>query len=177
MKQILFIVLTASLFCACRSNLKPDNVIHQTDIVQNGYRPQGPGKQPLAVMDTTVYMKPTWGQAINFARARGDHGVMGWLAGLCLVVFAGGFYGRASDAKWFPNINDIALAILLLVFLAGFIGAGWGQAMRIKWDNKIGISKQRYDQAMRESGSTRPIWDSLKAGCHIIGGPYNRFDE
>lgn len=174
MKKFLFVSFIACGLLSCGPN-KPDNTIYGTQITADGYQPdpRGAGYPPVQVADTFYKLKPTWGQAGAFAKMRGDHGV--WtIIGIVLFLLLGAFcYGQITDARWMPNLNPKAIGVILFILVAGAIASLRWQAMDIKWNNDHLIPKQQYDNAIRESGSTAPIWDSLAKGCHLTGGPYD----
>jgi hypothetical protein len=39
------------------------------------------------------------------------------------------------------------------------------------------VKKEVYDKAIKETGSTKPIWDSLRSECKIVFGPYECYGK
>lgn len=179
MKHIrLFLICVLSLFAlaSCGPN-KPDNKAHGTDIKSAGFKPNGVGNAPVEVFDTTVRIEPTWGQANYFARQRGDHAIWNIIAFVLFAAAVVVIYGAASNASWFPNIKGATVNIFLFVLLAGALYAWKWQASSIRWNNDKYVPKAQFDKAIKETGSTKPIWDSLQKECRIVYGPYNCYKK
>lgn len=172
MKKLILFAFVAVLLTACGTN-KPDNKVYGTDSQQVGWEPQGPGKEPAPVILETVGLKPTWGQANHMASLRGDHTIWNIIGVILLALLVAGIYGAATDAKWFPKLDPKALGAILFVIGALCITSFKWQAASIMWNNYKFVPKQQYEKAMKETGSTKQIWDSLTNGCHITWGPYN----
>jgi hypothetical protein len=171
-KFVFLLAVSASLILAsCGRNPTPDNKIHKTETRANGYRPDGPGKPPIEIIDTTVTIAPTWQQANRFASQRGDFliwQIIGWLlilAGLAAIV------GHVMEARWLPNLGKAFNVVVGVLLVLGFMSIKW-QSAWIKWNNYKSVPKTVYDQALRTDASTRPIWDSLENNCQIVAGPY-----
>lgn len=179
MKKLKFlsIFLLLGLLLGCGPN-KPDNIAHNVRITENGFKPGLTPKDPVVrVFDTTVLIKPTWGQANQFASERGDFLIWQIIG----VILLGGaivlIYGRVKDASWLPKINEMAFGALLFVLLAGSITAFKWQSSSIMWNNNKWVPKQQFDKAIKDSGSTKPIWDSLRKDCKIVFGPYECYEK
>jgi hypothetical protein len=165
----LLIILTV-LVCWSPFSKKPDNKAYATKTEHVGYKPNvSVNLPPVEVVDTSVLIKPTWGQAIHYAKARKDHPIWALLqilllGGFCILAFAG-----ITDASWLPEKLSSPLWLALLGGL--FIASLW-QSASIKWNNDIYVPKAQYTEAIRQSGTTQAIWDSLENGHHIEWGPY-----
>jgi hypothetical protein len=51
------------------------------------------------------------------------------------------------------------------------------QPSQIRWNNDKPFSKEHVNQVVKDSGSVKPIWDSLRKNCLIVGGPYNCYQK
>lgn len=123
---------------------------------------------------TKVVLSPTWKQAFQFASERGDS--LTWTIIGCTLLLAAlaTFIGAASDAKWFPKIGAMSNVLLFVLLVGGLSSLLW-QPSQIRWNNDKVLSKEHVDQVVKDSGSVKPIWDSLRKNCLIIGGPYDCF--
>ena len=123
---------------------------------------------------TKVVLSPTWKQAFQFASERGDS--LTWTIIGCALLLAAlaTFIGAASDAKWFPKIGAMSIVLLFVLLVGGLSSLLW-QPSQIRWNNDKVLSKEHVDQVVKDSGSVKPIWDSLRNNCLIIGGPYDCF--
>jgi hypothetical protein len=86
-------------------------------------------------------------------------------------------YGKATEASWFPNVNPTSFNLILFVLLAGSISSFKWQSSSIKWNNDKWVKKEVFDKAIQETGTTQPIWDSLRSECRIVFGPYECFNK
>ncbi len=168
MKKLLTILVCSALLISCGKN-KPDDKVYETKKEFVGWKPNGVGNKPVEVYEEMVMLKPTWGQSNHIARERGDHAVWQVVAWVLLIasialVLAYALDYISLDAKAFGGSLFVLLALSLTSFK-------WDSAS-IKWDNNVFVLKTQYDKAIKESGSTKPIWDSLENGCHISWGPY-----
>lgn len=170
-------LISTTVLLSCGTN-KPDNIAHGTDVVQNGFKPGPTPKDPVQpVYDTTVLIKPTWGQANHYASERGDFliwQIIGWvlLVGAVVVV-----YSKATEASWLPKINPLFFGALLFVLLAGALTSLKWQSSSIKWNNDKWIPKAQFDRAIHETKTTQPVWDSLRKDCKIVFGPYDCYKK
>lgn len=181
MKKILFFLLFASLFTGCGKDPKPDDLIQKTEEIPDGFKP-GPTRydDPVPVVKTMVTISPTWGQANYFASKRGDFQIWQIIGAVLLILAVYTLIGYYSLLDWkifkaFPNISAMAFGAFMFVFLAGSLVSFKWQSAAIKWNNDVKIEKGRYDQALEEAGSTRPIWDSLEKNNRLRWGPYNLY--
>jgi hypothetical protein len=175
MKQLsVIIVFIYAMFMSSCSN-KPDNIIHTTKTEQGNWVVETPGQNPVMKYDTYYQISPTWSQANYYASKRADHILYMVLGSLFLLIFIILFYGRSSDASWFPkNLydNNILFNALLFITLVSSISFFTSHQSAIKWNNDKWIKKEVYDKAIKETGSTQPIWDSLETNKLIVDGPY-----
>ncbi len=178
MKKIrIFLIFAISLlFASCGPN-KPDNKIHGTDVVAAGWKYDSTLGKNVQQMDTLVMVSPTWGQANHYASERADYEVWMWIAGILLALAIVAFYGKATEASWFPDISPIAFGALLFVLLSGSLASWKWQASSIRWNNDKFVPKVQYDAAMKATGTTQPIWDSLRNECRITWGPYECYTK
>lgn len=123
---------------------------------------------------TQVVLSPTWKQSLEFASERGDHLTWVVIGTILLVAFIVVLLGAATNAKWFPKIGA-ASNVLLFVLLVGGLSSLLWQPSQIRWNNDKTLSKEHVDQVVKDSGSVKPIWDSLRKNCLIVGGPYDCF--
>ncbi len=164
-------VLTLS---SCKTEKNPDNIIRGTDIVSTGYKPdpRGVTYQPVETFDTLYTIAPTWSQAIGYAGDRRDRNTWLFLGFGLLLIFAAAWYGRSTEARWFPRMGDLFFGVLLFLLGAGAFTLLLGTSASIKWNNDKQVKKQDFDRALKETGSTRPLWDSMAARKAISWGPY-----
>lgn len=176
MKKILCFLLFASLLTGCGKNPKPNDEIQKTEQIPDGYKP-GPTihDDPVAVFKTMVTLTITWGQANLFASKRGDYWLWQIIGGIILGLFGVFVYGLIKESKWVPNLSSEAKGLLAGFMLAAALISFKWQSAAIKWNNDIKITKERYDQAIEEAGSTRPIWDSMEKNNRLSWGPYNLY--
>lgn len=156
-------------------NKAPDNVIHATKTEQGQWVVDTPGQNPVMKYDVYYQISPTWSQANYYASKRADHVLYMVMGSLFLLVFIVLFYGKSSNASWFPewlDNNTMLFNALLFVTIVSSISFFTSHQSGIKWNNDKWVKKEIYDQAIKESGSTQPIWDSLEANHLIIDGPY-----
>ena len=123
---------------------------------------------------TQVVLSPTWKQSLEFASERGDHLTWVVIGTILLVAFIVVLLGAVTNAKWFPKIGA-ASNVLLFVLLVGGLSSLLWQPSQIRWNNDKTLSKEHVDQVVKDSGSVKPIWDSLRKNCLIVGGPYDCF--
>jgi hypothetical protein len=63
----------------------------------------------------------------------------------------------------------------MFILLVGGLASFFWQPSQIKWNNDKVLSKEHVEQVVKDSGSVKPIWDSLRKNCLIVGGPYDCF--
>ena len=176
-KLIAALLISTSVLTSCGPN-KPDNIQHDIKVTENGFKP-GPtvNDAPVQVFDTTVLIKPTWGQANHFASKRGDNTTWVIIGIVLLSLLAVVIYGAASNVSWFPKVSPQALGAFMFVLAAGALYSFKGQSSNIMWNNDKWVPKAQFDKAIQETGTTQPIWDSLEQNCKIVFGPYDCFKK
>lgn len=177
LKLISATIFSLILLTSCGKN-QPDSKQYGVDVKQNGFKPGPTPNDPVQVVyDTTVLLKPTWGQANHYATKRNDFNVWQNIGWVLLVSFLVILYGKVTEASWFPYINPTASNVIVFVLLAASISSFKWQSSSIKWNNDKWVTKSVYDKAMNENGNTKPIWDSLENNCKIVFGPYNCYEK
>ncbi len=178
MKKLLTILLgffAIISFAGCGKDQTPDNVIHgERQSTDFKWEVVEPGKDPVQVFPKEVMISPTWGQSNKYASERGDFSTWQWIGLILLVVLVVVVYARATERI---NINPIAMGALMLLLSAGSLTSFKWQSSSIKWNNDKWVKKEVYDKAIKESGSTKPIWDSLRRECKIAYGPYECYEK
>jgi hypothetical protein len=177
MKKFLAFLLVSVLF-AC--NTKPDDTIHNQKSEPGGWAMDGSSDKPVQQYEIYYQISPTWGQAVAWADQRADRILTVSLAIICLALFIGLIIGKATYASWFPRYLDEKVLIynaLLFITLSASAYFYIGDASGVKWNNDKWVSKEVYDKAIKEAGSTKPIWDSLQNNCLIVDGPYNCYKK
>lgn len=171
MKKILLLIFALVMF-SCSN--KPDDIINDTKTEQGAWVIKPGATKPELSQDTYYQISPTWGQAFHYAKERKDHTLVTVFGIIFLVAFAVVFYGRSTDASWLPKFldNSIGAGFAMFVLIVSGFYFLIGDASSIKWNNDKWVKKEVYDQAIKEAGSTQPIWDSLETHNLIVDGPY-----
>lgn len=181
MKKLLTILLgffAIISISGCGKNQKPDNVIYgQRQSTDFTWEIVEPGKNPVQVFHQEVMISPTWGQSNKYASERGDFLVWQVVGFVLLALLLVVIYGRSTQASWFPNISSMALGVTMFVLAAGSLTSFKWQSSSIRWNNDKWVKKEVYDKAIKETGSTKPIWDSLRSECRIVWGPYDCYKK
>ena len=156
-------------------SLEPNDTIQQTKTEPAGWVVDKlVSDKPIQKFEDYYQIAPTWGQANYYASKRPDHTTYVVFGFIFLALFSLVFYGKATDAKWLPKSLDGALGgnIALFILLVSSITFFTVRQSGIKWNNDKWVKKEVYDKAVKESGSTQPIWDSLEVNKLIVDGPY-----
>lgn len=128
-------------------------------------------------MDSTqVVLSPTWEQSFEFASERGDHLTWVIIGSVLLLAALATFIGAVSDAKWFSKIGGMSNVLLFILLVGGLSSLLW-QPSQIRWNNDKVLSKEHVNKVVKDSGSVKPIWDSLRKNCLIVGGPYECYEN
>ncbi len=128
-------------------------------------------------METSkVVLSPTWEQAFQYASERGDHLTWVIIGSILLLAALATLIGAASNASWFPKIGAMSNVLLFVLLVGGLTSLLW-QPSQIKWNNDKVLSKEYVDQVVKDSGSVKPIWDSIRKNCLIVGGPYECYEN
>ena len=164
---LLLLLVTGTVF-----SQTPDNKVYKQDVIQSGWIYSPSEGKNVPTYDTTVLLKPTWSQAINYAYQRPDNTIyliLGIILLVGLVMYGNELIALANK----PGTGNVFLgygAIFVVLILA--IQCFFGNAYGVKWNNDKWISKKSYDYHMQKDSTTKPIWDSLAANYLIIDGPY-----
>ena len=175
MKQIAVIFaifLSIGMSSGCITGV-PDNQIHATK-GEKGAWVTTPDSSNVQQIDSFYLLQPTWSQAIDFANKRADNKYYVIAGVILLLIFLIAGIGIFRSAAWLPNWNGIKGGIVMFILLAGGITFISANAYSIRWNNDKWISKEVYEQAIKDSGSTKPIWDSLEVHHLIVDGPYTK---
>jgi uncharacterized membrane protein YkgB len=128
-------------------------------------------------METSkVVLSPTWEQSFQYASERGDHLTWMIIGIILLLAFVTVLLGAATNASWFPKIGAMSNVLLFVLLVGGLSSLLW-QPSQIKWNNDKVLAKEHVDQVVKDSGSVKPIWDSLRKNCLIVGGPYECYEN
>lgn len=167
MRNVFFLGAVALLLLSsCGKNRTPNDTIQKVETRENGFKPNGIGNPPIPIIDTSYGLSITWGQANYYASRRGDRLV--WvIIGIVLLVAAG------LAIRFLEEMDPKLKGVIVWACLAGSLVSFKWQSAGAKWNNDKVVPKAVYDKAMKEAGSTRPIWDSLERECCITWGPYN----
>ena len=156
-------------------SLEPNDTIQQTKTEFAGWVvDKTVSDKPIQKFEDYYQIAPTWGQANYYASKRPDHTTYVSFGFIFLALFSLVFYGKATDAKWLPKFldNNILGNLVLFILLVTSIISFTVRQSGIKWNNDKWVKKEVYDKAVKESGSTQPIWDSLEVNKLIVDGPY-----
>jgi hypothetical protein len=125
---------------------------------------------------TQVVLSPTWKQSLEFASERGDHLTWVIIGIILLLGFVTVLLGAGTNASWFPKIGAMSIVLMFILLVGGLASFFW-QPSQIKWNNDKVVEKSHVDQLVKDSGSVKPIWDSLRKNCLIVGGPYDCYQK
>jgi hypothetical protein len=127
-------------------------------------------------------IKPTWGQAFLFASKAGHTPLL--IIGVLLIATIPWILIKSSRdepvfkiGKWKfdpgSNIKHGGRNVALTCFLFLVSGAMliYIQPGNVKFRNNKPIDKAHYEKVISIHGDSKPLWDSLLLGGHIIGGP------
>jgi hypothetical protein len=125
---------------------------------------------------TKVVLSPTWEQSFQFASERGDHLTWIIIGSILLLAAIITIIGAATNASWFPKIGAMSNVLLFVLLVGGLSSLLW-QPSQIRWNNDKALDKVHVEQVIKDSGSVKPIWDSLRKNCLIVGGPYECYEN
>jgi hypothetical protein len=125
---------------------------------------------------TKVVLSPTWEQSFQFASERGDHLTWIIIGSILLLAAVITVIGAATNASWFPKIGAMSNVLLFVLLVGGLSSLLW-QPSQIRWNNDKALDKVHVEQVIKDSGSVKPIWDSLRKNCLIVGGPYECYEN
>jgi hypothetical protein len=180
-KIITFIIAAVTLGACSGPDFKTDDRIQGTQTEKTDWVYDSTVGKPVQKEEVSYMISPTLQQSFYYASKRDDRTLHLILSVACLVVFLFAFFAKILDptTSYTPAFlanNYIAnlLKFLALAFSAYFF---LGNPVGVRWNNDKWVPKQTYDKAIKESGSTRPIWDSLEANCRIVDGPYGCYKK
>lgn len=173
MRQLLLVItfiLGITFMNSCNS--KTDNTIHNSKTEFVGWVvDKSVSDKPIQKFEEYYQISPSWGQASYYASKKDGYGLSLTLGFILLLGFSIVFYGKASDASWLPKSldNPIGGNVILFILLVSSVVLLTNKQSEVKWNNDKWIKKEVYDKAVKETGSTQPIWDSLEVNNLIIG--------
>lgn len=178
MKKVVYVIL---VFLMASCSKAPDNIVHSQKTELTGkWVYDSKVAKPVQEQADYVLLSPTWGQSFYYADKRADRPVYLIIGILLLLAASALMYGVITDARWVPDFfftKSTYLNITLFVLLAFGFSAILGHPSGIKWNNDKWVDRLDYEKAMKEVGSTEPIWDSLETHCLIVDGPYNCYKK
>jgi hypothetical protein len=169
-KLILWILL---VFGMASCNTEPDNLILKTDTKVGDWKYDSVSKKTYQSVDTVVLLSPTWGQSFSLASKKGSF--VFWTAfGIVFIFFAFMIvYSQYANPSWAPKwLEKWWIHLTFICVVVGFSSI-YGNAASVKFDNYKWVNKTEYDKAMKDQGSTKPIWDSLY-NANLIQGANSR---
>lgn len=168
MKNVLAIFIFAITIMGCSK--KPNDVIHSTKTEAAGWVvDKSVSENPIQKFDEYYQISPTWGQSIDYAIKSEDFPVS-LAAGIVLLVFSVVlFMLKAKDSKLLSESSDKIALYIAFALLVGGLYSIYSKPGEIKFNNDKWVNKEVYDKAIKEAGSTQPIWDSLENNCLIVG--------
>lgn len=128
-------------------------------------------KKQVQVSEEFVQISPTWGQSINFAKKTNEFWINLFFGVLSLVLAIALAILKSRNSKFLSETVDKIAIPLIFVLLAASLLCVYSKPGEIKWNNDKWVKKQNFDLVIKDSGSTKPIWDSLRNNCLIVGGP------
>jgi hypothetical protein len=172
MKKILFLLFLSLSLLSCSK--KPNDIIHASKTEQAGWVVKEKGQKPEMSYDTYYQISPTWGQSIHYAYKTKDQAIAVFISFILFIAFCALFVAKTSDAKWIPKVfeNTTLFSAVLFILLVGSVYAWYNKPGNIRFNNDKWVKKEVYDKAIKEAGSTQPIWDSLETNHLIVDGPY-----
>lgn len=178
MKEFIVSLLVVFSLVSCSSD--PDNVIHKEFKEKSGWKYDSVLKKNVETYQTYYVIAPTWGQSVHLASERGDRLLKVSLYILIVIALVALVVGKYTNADWMPKVLDEKVflyngLLFVLLFVAEYLY--FGDAYGIKWNNDKSVKKELYDASIKESGSTKPIWDSLRSNCLIVDGPYDCYEK
>ena len=178
MKNLITVFIACLLLASCGKSKVPSNEIVARSAIQNGWDIVDKSTDPVPHIDSLYYTEPTWQQANYLATQRGDHSTWNWLGVLAIAITLFWFVGVGTNyISWFPKVNTVFAGIFSLALLGAILYCFKHQSADIKWNNKVEITKDRYEYLMKRDGSIQAFWDSLEINCALRWGPYKCFQK
>jgi hypothetical protein len=168
-KTIMMLSLVVGLgLSSCDST--PNDKVQATKTELDGFKYDSTAKKQVQVSEEYVLISPTWGQSINYAKQTDEFWINLILGILALALAATLFVLKSKNSKLLPQSLDKIAIPLLFVLLAASLLCIYVKPGEIRWNNDKWVKKQNFDLVIKDSGSTKPIWDSLQNNCLIVGG-------
>lgn len=171
MKKIITILFSSFVFLSC-SSPTPDDTILAEKVEKGSWVFDSTLNKNVQKDETYYLLSPTMKQSFYYASKRGDRKLLVGLSLVCLTLAVVTFLFTKSNRGPEFLQNGLSSNLLMFVFLAGALALYLDKPLEIRWNNEKWVTKQVYEKAM-ETGSTKPIWDSLETNCQVIDGPYN----
>lgn len=168
---IITVILGMTFISSC--NNTPNNTVHNSRDEFTGWVvDKSISDKPIQKFEAYYQISPSWGQASYYASKTPSYGFYIALGFVLLLGFALVFYGKTTNAAWLPKSLDNPLGgnIILFILLVSSAVLLTTKQSEIKWNNDKWVKKEVYDKAVKETGSTQPIWDSLETNHLIVGG-------
>jgi len=170
MKKFLSIIAIVFFMASCST--KPDDVIHETKSEAAGWTvDKSVSQNPIQKYEDYYKISPTWGQSINYAKKAPDFPIALALGIICLAGAGILFYLKSTDSSLISEKADKIVIYVVFVLLVAGVYSIYSKPGDIRWNNDKWVKKEVYDKAIKEAGSTQPIWDSLENNCLIVSGP------
>ena len=168
MKNLLTLIFVILFISSCST--KPNDVIHDKKSEFSGWKvDKSVSENPIQKFDEYYQISPTWGQSIDYA-VKSDDFPVSLAAGVVLLVFSVVlFMFKIKDSNLLSESADKSALYIAFVLLVGGLYAIYSKPGEIRFNNDKWVNKEVYDKAIKEAGSTQPIWDSLENNCLIVG--------
>lgn len=178
-KFLLFITIIISLI-SCKGNSIPSNEILAQQSEKTEWVWDSVQNKPVQAEQHYYLLAPTLNQGFYYANKRADRILQLIGSAILFILFLLVFAARIIDptASKTPQflLNSYifhGLAFLLISFSLYFY---LGSPLGVRWNNDKWVKKEVYEKAM-QTGSTKPIWDSLESNCLIVEGPYDCYKK
>lgn len=151
-------------------NETPNDKIEAVKTEFVGWKYDSTVKKPVQAFEEYVQIYPTWSQSVNYAKQSNGFWINTVVGIFLLIAAITLFVLKSTDSKYLSqSVDKFAIYLVFVLLVAGsfFLYSKPGE---VRWNNNKWVNKQHYDQVIKESGSTKPIWDSLQNNCLIIGG-------
>lgn len=164
---IAIFILVAMFISACSK--KPSDIIHSSKQEQAGWVVEKPGQDPVMKYEEYYQISPTWGQSISYASKSSSFAVTVVLGLLCFIGAITLFVLKAKDSNLISEKTDKFILHIAFGLLVIGIYVLYSKPGEIRFNNDKWVKKEVYDKAVKEAGSTQPIWDSLEVNNLIVG--------
>lgn len=178
-KILLFIAIIITLI-SCKGNSAPSNEILAQQSEKTEWVWDSVQNKPVQAEQHYYLIAPTLKQGFYYANKRADRALQIIGSAILFILFLLVFAARILDptASKTPKflLNSYifhGIAFLLISFSLYFY---LGSPLGVRWNNDKWVKKEVYEKAM-QTGSTKPIWDSLESNCLIVEGPYDCYKK